>query len=1484
MAHLLNPWRIVTGFILCLAFFTTSIASAADSKRFLAGAQAIDISPQRLPMDSAGSMTPRKSDAIHDPLMARCLVLDDGTSEIVMVICDSCMIPRGLLDAAKSIAAKETGIPTERMLVAATHCHSAVTVTRVFQSEIEEDYATFLTQQIARGIQQAHANRRPARIGWALGHCPQHVFNRRWHIRPGTPLDDPFDLGTDKVRMNPNPNHKSLLKPAGPTDPGVPVLAVQGLDGVPIAVWCNYSLHYVGGIPGGAFSGDYFGEFARQFTALIQPKENEPFMAAMTNGTSGDINNINFFENRKNSPPFEQIRLVAHDVAQVAFTAYQRIDFQDWVKLGMSEEQLELGVRLPSETEIARAKELIAQAGPGPWSDRRLIYAKETLDLAGYPATVSAKLQAIRIGDLGIVSTPCETFVETGLAIKEQSPLATTFVIELANGYNGYLPTPEQHALGGYETWRAKSSYLAVDAEPKVRDTLLRMLTSLARAPVSTKMPPQPVLTDALSAIESTRGGRHWVDAPTDPPKSPSESQACIQIEPGLKIELVAAEPLVFDPVAIAFDQQGRMFAVEYADYPEGSGNPAGPFLSRVVMLEDLDGDGKMDQRHVFADQLNFAHSLMPLRGGILVGAKSELVFLKDTDGDHRADIREVLFHGFVPAHAQMQIGCPQWGIDNWIYCNYGPGKVIATGPNASSKERELPRKEFRFHPLTLAFGPASGLGQYGNTIDNFGRRFFCTNRNPIIHAPISHEDLHRNPYAVFSSDQYDVSPAGGSALVYPLVEMKSNYLSHAGSHTAACGTTAFLGNALGPRFENSVFVCEPIGHLVTRSSLQYVGPILKGLRARERADFLASTDTWFRPVSLATGPDGALYLADMYRLWVEHPKFLPPEIGQRLDWRAGEDRGRIWRIVSENAPKAPAFQPPTSTEELVKLLEHPNGWQRQLAQRLLVEQQVVEAVPLLRSLVVRASNQLASGTDSADSTEPFAVQRALWTLDGLRGLQPTDVLLGMRSEHAIVRQASVELARRFLEDVAVFDKLCALAEDADALVRFQVALSVGESSEPRVSRVLARIAAQDQMHDWTLTAILTSAEKRSTAILQEILDSEDQSLAPARSAMRLIRELSAIVGARGDMEELEHWFRLVGTVADKSVSADHSANSPVWRTNAALSGLAHGLSRHKGGLGKTSLAKLLANPPRELAPSAASISKLLEKSAEIALDLHSPLGDRVAAVELLGHQVNAQMADIIPRLFDSAQPIELQVASLQSMQRGEAHWAGKLVLDKWPKLGPEVRGEALSFLLRRTETTKLALEAMAAGAVSSAMVSIDQRVTLLQHPDATIKQLSQRVFGSGISENRKGVAKEYRSALSLVGDSSRGKLVFNKVCANCHRLNGHGHEVGPDISDTRNRSREALLYDILDPNQKLEPKFTAYQVVTDEGVVLQGLIVTETPEVIVLRLAEGKEQAIARQSMEVFRSSGQSLMPEGVEKEISHQEMADLLTYLKGS
>ena len=468
-----------TSVAILLGVLLFALTAGAEDKVFRAGAVAQDITPEKWPVSVNGGMGDRKATKASDPLHARCLVLDDGEGALVFVVVDSCMVPRDVLDEAKTLASEKTGIPANRMMMSATHTHTAVTVTGVFQSDPEEDYKRFLARQIATGVERAWKQREPAQIGWGVGTAPQQVFNRRWFTNDGVVNTDPFEGTTDKVRMNPGFDKSITRETSGPVDPEVCLISVRSTGGRPICLLANYSLHYVGGIE--ALSADYFAEFASQMAIKLEATAlDPPFVGIMSNGTSGNINNVNFgSDGVPKREPGEQIKVVAASVAEVAFAAYQNIESHDWVPLQATQTEIELGVRKPNAEQLAQAKQWLADAGPGPYGKMREIYARESVLLDGYPDTVQVILQAFRIGDLVVVSSPCETFVETGLAIKTECPQNPAFCISLANGYNGYLPTAQHHEWGGYETWRARSSYLAVDAEAKIRETLLKLLGTI---------------------------------------------------------------------------------------------------------------------------------------------------------------------------------------------------------------------------------------------------------------------------------------------------------------------------------------------------------------------------------------------------------------------------------------------------------------------------------------------------------------------------------------------------------------------------------------------------------------------------------------------------------------------------------------------------------------------------------------------------------------------------------------------------------------------------------------------------------------------------------------------------------------------------------------------------------------------------------------------------------------------------------------------
>ncbi|MBW3542363.1 MAG: neutral/alkaline non-lysosomal ceramidase N-terminal domain-containing protein [Planctomycetes bacterium] len=448
-----------------------------------------------------GTFNERLAEKAWDQLYARALVLDDGTAAIGIVVVDSCYVPRKVLDDAKKRIAGKVRLEPARMLMSATHTHTAPASRDRREVKADPEYVELVTRGIVEAVVKAHEQLEPAELGWGVTQVPEELFNRRWFMKAGGIVPNPFGETTDRVRMNPPRGSELLDRPAGPTDPDVSVIAVRTAGGRPIALLANYSLHYVGGIPPGGVSADYFGEFARLVEDKLAgaasvsarsdtaPDENAPPVVGMlSNGTSGDVNNINFRDPQPAKKPFEQMRAVAKRVADAALGVCERMQYRRDLSLDMRETKLTLQKRRPTPRQLAFAKEVLAATPPSPPLPRggqggslpRLArpYAKWAVELSEPPHEEELILQAVRVGEVGICAIPCEVFTEIGLELKEKSPLKPTFTIELANGHYGYLPTPRQHEVGGYETWLG-SCILEEHASEKIAQALLEMLEDL---------------------------------------------------------------------------------------------------------------------------------------------------------------------------------------------------------------------------------------------------------------------------------------------------------------------------------------------------------------------------------------------------------------------------------------------------------------------------------------------------------------------------------------------------------------------------------------------------------------------------------------------------------------------------------------------------------------------------------------------------------------------------------------------------------------------------------------------------------------------------------------------------------------------------------------------------------------------------------------------------------------------------------------------
>lgn len=465
--------KVSSCFLYCCVLALTSLAQGSEGKVFKAGAATSNITPP-LGMEIVGNFAPRPiASHVHDELHVRCLVLDDGETKLAFAVADTLSLARDVWDEAKKRVSKATGIPVTNMMFSATHAHSSVSA--ISNKDPSLDYRSFIISRIADGVQRAFTNLEPARIGWGTGKLPQHVFNRRWLLKEGITNPNPFG-GQDRAVMNPS----SLLRPrlagpAGPTNPEVYCLSVQAVDGRQIALMANYWLHYVGGVNKEDLSADYFGEFCRR----VEAEMKAPCVGILANGPCGDVNNNDYSGKTPTvkREPYEKIKLVAGDLAQEVLRVNKALKHQDWVPLSAVASDLELTVRRPTSEMIAWAEGVLAKPKDAAQQHRlEQPYAERTLAARdAKPDTVQAVIQAFKIGDLGIAAIPFEVFTEIGLEIKARSPFKDTFTIELANGSNGYLPTPAQHDLGGYETWLG-TNRVERDASVKITARALEML------------------------------------------------------------------------------------------------------------------------------------------------------------------------------------------------------------------------------------------------------------------------------------------------------------------------------------------------------------------------------------------------------------------------------------------------------------------------------------------------------------------------------------------------------------------------------------------------------------------------------------------------------------------------------------------------------------------------------------------------------------------------------------------------------------------------------------------------------------------------------------------------------------------------------------------------------------------------------------------------------------------------------------------------
>ncbi|HEY2341848.1 MAG TPA: PVC-type heme-binding CxxCH protein, partial [Chthoniobacteraceae bacterium] len=885
-------------------------------------------------------------------------------------------------------------------------------------------------------------------------------------------------------------------------------------------------------------------------------------------------------------------------------------------------------------------------------------------------------------------------------------------------------------------------------------------------------------------------------------PVSPEEELKSFETDSGLRVELVAGDPLVASPCAMAFDERGRLFVAEDRGYPIGP-KPGQPPDGDIVLLEDTDGNGRMDKRTVYADGLTFPDGVLPWQGGVIVTCAPDVLFLKDSKGDGHADIRKVLLTGFdTTKSTQLRVNCPILGPDGWIYFASG-----YTGGTISSPEHpEYPpvkmKGDLRWNPVTGEFQNVDGKSEYGISFDRFENRFICMNRIQVQHVVLSSQALRRNPSLAFSEtvqncpdllDNTFLPGHNGAARVYPISSNITTADSHAGTFTAACGVYIWPGGALPNKYRDCAFSCEPTGNLVHVDRLVRKESSFAAVPLLKEKDVLASRDDWCRPVFLTNGPDGALYVCDMYRRVIEHPDYLAVEIRKHLDFDAGKDLGRIWRVCSAEGAMKPVDFGKAGPEELAEHLLDENRWAAETARRLLLSN--------FRSQTPPVAIKPHDATTAADPRW-FRVRQLLSPL--------TDAELSeaFRSKAPGAQAAALAILN---EDLAAGRRdatmLAPLGVGPAAEWKFDplhYALALGGLHNDAVAiPLLAKAAVWDAPDHWKNAAVVSSAKDRELPLLQAILQTPEMRTAPdsLTSFVSLLVETLGRADARHHADSLETVLKLV--------------ENQSYPNRAAIGGAyAHGSGK-------------------QMDPAGEKVAALLEETRGILSSRKLPAA---AAIPVLAHTPWSVGGEKLLELGASGDQ-----AALQALAAFDEPEIPRKLLTKeiWLHASPQTHIDLVLLCLARPSFHAAVLDAIESGAIPASALLTQQKQKLRESKIPEVRSRAEKLLEAATGDRMK-TFEESKACLALTGHAAHGHDVFRANCTVCHRLDREGVAVGPDLLDIRNQTKETILLQIVIPEYEIAPGFAAYFVETRDGRSLAGILTSETPESVTLRQPGG--------------------------------------------
>ncbi len=985
-----------------------------------------------------------------------------------------------------------------------------------------------------------------------------------------------------------------------------------------------------------------------------------------------------------------------------------------------------------------------------------------------------------------------------------------------------------------------------------------------------------------IGADEAPTGVVDYADElPRIPQTAPAEAPSTMVVRPGFAVDLAVAEPMLASPVAIAWDEDGRLFVAEMRGYSEDQGER----LGRIRLLHDDDADGTYDRATIYADGLAWPTALVVWNGGLFVGDAPDILWLKDSDGDGVADEHRKIFTGFGTGNVQGLFNSFAFDVDGRIHgagsSTGGEIRRVGAAGEPVGDAVSINGRDFSFDPRSFDFRPETGGAQHGRSTDDAGHVYLCHNSDHAIRAMVDDRFLARNPFFPAPAAKESIAVEGPQAAVYrsspvePWRVLRTRLRASgivpgmvegggrpAGYFTSATGITVVRGDAVGD-LAGMLVVGDVGSNLVHRKKLLPHGAGVRAERIDEECELVASTDVWFRPVQFANGPDGALWIIDMQREVIEHPASLAPPIKQHLDLTSGRDTGRLWRLVAvpEGAPDGAAAatrkaaprlsQAPIAT--LIELLGDPNGWHRDTARRLLVERNDPDAVPLLHEA-------------AREGASPLAQVHAAHVLSALGLLESADLLPMLASQVTIVRAAAAALAERVVPADAPppAELLKALtdlaASEPQASVRLPLALVAGAlPAAPRLA-ILRTLLERDGADPWCRYAAFTGLRGDAAEIVAAWLDSP-QSLA-SKGAAAALPGLVAQVGRKHDAAELS---RIVAGI-DRLAGVPAAGASDTRPTATVLLGeLASALAATGSDVNKI----------EPVATTQALVNRLGDYNRAVALDRKADVARRIRAVRGLFHPADLE------KLLVAEEPTELVTAAIQVLDRSRDPGVGEMLVAALPRLSVEARQAAAVALSHDAARALALLEAIQAGRFAASDLDRQTAAALWAFPERSVAGRAAEVLGSPPPADRESLVVAYRASLPAKGSVEVGRAIFKKQCVGCHRVEGEGRETGPALVAVQARGPEAMLLAILDPNREVLPAYHAHAAIDANGRVVTGVVTAQSGGSVTLRTADGVDITLPRDDLETFTNTKRSLMPEGFEKTIDARGMADLIAYL---